>query len=299
MNRQTWARGISEALAAVLWLIPAGHAQDSGESKDIRIGLMRTLFRDMPASQLEVLSLPLKTLMQSQTGMTGELVIVGDAFDLAKKLKENKFQLGFFHGFEFAWARQRNPGLKPLVVVVVHHRQLHAHLVVRKDCPASRCADLKGKVVAIPYDSRQHCHLYLERRCPGNGTDPKKFFGQVTRPGGIEDALDDVIEGTAQAAVVDRHALEQYQQDKPDRSRRLRVLVQSETFPTSVIAYQEGSLDKSTLRRFQERLIGANKTARGRELLRLSRITAFEEMPSDYDQLLKDIARVYPPPARK
>src|SRR5262245_20135138 len=219
------------AAATALLLLPAGRAEE-GDARDIRIGLVRTLFRDTPPSLVQVLSQPLKALMQSQTGMTGELSIAGDAFALSKKLKEHKVQLGVFHGFEFAWARQRNPGLKPLVVVVSHHRELHAHLVVRKDSSASGCGGLKGKVVAIPQGSREHCHLYLERRCPGGGIEPKSFFSEITRPSSSEDALDDVIDGTVQAAIVDRFALDQFQHDKPARSNRLRVLQQSEMFPT-------------------------------------------------------------------
>src|SRR5438874_3259665 len=233
---------------AVLLLLPASRAAE-GDARGIRIGLVRTLFRDTPASLVDVLSQPLKTLMQSQTGMSGELSVTGDAFDLSKKLKEHTVQLGVFHGFEFAWARQRNPGLKALVVVVCHHRQLHAHLVVRKDSPASCCADLKGKSVAIPLGSREHCHLYLQRRCPGAGADPKKFFAEITTPGSTEEALDDVIDGAVQAAIVDRFALDQYQQDKAARCNRLRIPCQSEMFPTGVVAYQEGSLDEATLRR--------------------------------------------------
>ena len=291
-----WA--VAALPAAVLLLLPASRAAE-GNSRGIRIGLVRTLFRDTPASLVDVLSQPLKALMQSQAGMSGELSVAGDAFDLSKKLKENTVQLGVFHGFEFAWARQRNPGLKPLVVVVCHHRQLHAHLIVRKDSPASCCADLKAKSVAIPQGSREHCHLYLQRRCPGAGTDPKRFFSEITTPGSTEEALDDVIDGAVQAAIVDRYALDQYQQDKPARCNRLRVLCQSEMFPTGVVAYQEGSLDDATLRRFHDGMVGAGKTERGRELLKLCRITSFEDVPADYDQLLSDIAKAYPARAAK
>ncbi len=299
MRRLRWVGWTAAALvAAAILLLPAGRAEE-GDVRGIRIGLVRTLFRDTPASLVQVLSQPLKALMQSQTGMTGELSIAGDAFDLSKKLKEHKVQLGVFHGFEFAWARQRNPGLKPLVVVVSHHRQLHAHLIVRKDSAASNCGDLKGKAVAIPQGSREHCHLYLERRCPGSGTDPKSFFSEITKPASSEDALDDVIDGAVQAAIVDRFALDQFQHDKPARCNRLRVLNQSEMFPTGVVAYQAGALDEATLRRFHDGMIGANKTERGKELLKMCRITAFEEVPDDYEQLLDDIAKAYPPRGEK
>ena len=125
MGTIKWATGTGAALTAVLWLTPAWRAKDGGQVKRIRIGLVPTLFRNTPAP-LDVQLQPLKTLIHSQTGITGTLVVGGDAFDLARKLKENKVQLGVFQGFEFAWARQHNPGLRPLVVVISPYPQLHA-----------------------------------------------------------------------------------------------------------------------------------------------------------------------------
>src|SRR5262249_53934916 len=156
------------------------------------------------------------------------------------------------HGFEFAWARQKNPELRPLVIAVCQHRQLHAHLVVQKDSPIAGWADLKGKVLALPRLTREHCHLYLERHCPGAPGDPRKLFSQVSPPPSPEDALADVVDGTAQATIVDRIALDEYQQRKPARANRLRVLQQSEPFPAAVVAFQPGSLDEAALRRFRD-----------------------------------------------
>ncbi len=244
--------------------------------------------------QIGLLARPLKALMESQTGLTGELVLAGDHADLGAQLKDGKVQLGVFHGFEFAWARLKNPGLKPLVIAVSQHRLLHAHLVVRKDSLVHGCCDLKGKVIALPRMSREHCHLYLERRCPG-GADPAGFFSRITHPSSADDALGDVVDGLAQAAIVDQIALDDYQQSRPARANQLRVLHQSEPFPAAVVAYQEGTLDDVTLHRFRDGMIGADKTERGQRLLKMCRITRFEEMPADYTRLLEDIARAYPP----
>ena len=293
------AAAVVLAAALVVVLPPAGAGTRGTPNAPVQIGLVATLFRDAPPSLIQVLSRPLKALMESQTGLTGELVVAGDAFDLAQKLKDQRAQLGVFHGFEFAWARQKNPELRPLVIAVYQHRQLHAHLVVLKDGPISSWADLKGKVLALPYKSREHCHLYLERRCPGGGVDPHKFFAAITTPASAEDALADVVDGLAQAAIVDRVALDQYQEAKPARANKLRLLYQSEAFPAAVVAYQPGVLDEATLRRFRDGLTSAHRTARGKELLNLCGITAFEEVPNDFEQQLVDIARAYPPRAAR
>jgi ABC-type phosphate/phosphonate transport system substrate-binding protein len=280
-------------LAAGL-LVCLSEGRAGSQENSIRIGLVSSIFRDTPSSLVQVVSQPLKTLMRSQTGLSGELQIAGDAFALSGKLKENKVQLGVFHGFEFAWARQKNPGLKPLVIIVSNQPRLYAQLVVKKDCRAGQCGDLKGKVLAIPYGSRGHCYLYLDRRCPGAGKVPAKFFSVISAPSCAEDALDDVVDGVAQAAVIERGALDQFRKDKPERADRLKVLHQSERFPAAVVAYQEGNLDASVLRRFRDGMVNAHRAARGKQLLKLCRISRFEDIPADYDRLLEDIARAYP-----
>ncbi len=289
--------GTSIGVVAAL-LVSCGWARAAEETtaRQVNIGVVDSLFRDTPPSLVGLLSRPLKALMESQTGTTGDMGLAGDAVSLANKLKENKVQLGVFHGYEFAWARQRCPELKPLVIAIAHHRVLHAHLVVAKESKVNSAGDLKGKVIALPAISRGHLHLYLEQRCPAPGVDPKKFFSRVKRSASPEDALDDVIDDVAQAAIVDRQALDQYQQSNPERVRKLRVLAQSEPFPASVIAYYPGSLDESTLKRLKEGLINANSSPRARDLLKMCRITGFEEAPADYEQLLGEILKAYPRP---
>jgi ABC-type phosphate/phosphonate transport system substrate-binding protein len=237
--------------------------------------------------------------MEQSTGITGEMKLTGDHNLLAQQVKDGKIHLAVFHGFEYGWARQLNPDLRPLVIAVSHHKTLHAHLVVRKDSPYECCADLKGKILALPSGSREHCHLYLERRCPGNGIEPKKFFARITKPDDHTDALDDLVEGKVDAVIVDRVGLDDYQKNKRARSERLRVLHQSETFPAAVIVYQTGQLSESVLKKFRDGLVSANKTERGRDLLRLCKITGFDEVPPEYETLLNEIVKAYPPPPAK
>ncbi len=290
--------GGSGAALVLSWMLvmPPGSASAAEDSPDkpIQIGIVNSLFRDTPASLIGILSRPLKTLMEAQTGVSGDLVLSGDAIALAEKLKANKVQLGVFHGFEFGWARQHCPELKPLVIAVAQHRLQHAHLVVLKDGGVNACGDLKGKTIGLPAVSREHLHLYLERRCPALGSDPQKFFARVHRPSDPEEALDDLITGRSEAAIVDRLALDSYQRSKPELAAKLRVLQQSEAFPASVIAYYPGSLDEAMLKRFREGMINATQSQRSKDLLKLCRITSFEDIPPEYEQLLVEIIKAYP-----
>ncbi len=299
-RRRAAGAGLAVLTAAmVLALCPPGRSGEATtRSAPIRIGLINTLFRGTPESLLALVSRPLQALMESQTGMTGNLVSGGDADSLGRQLKENKFQLGVFHGVEFAWARQKYPNLKPLVLAVNHNARLHACVVVRQESDAKGLADLRDKSVALPRLTREHCTLYLERRCQSCGLPLKKYFEKVTTPTDAEDALDDVVDANVQATVVDEVAFQLYQQAKPCRAAKLKVAQQSETFPAAVVVYhQPGPLDEDTLGRFREGLLKAHLNPRGQQLLAMCRITAFEKIPEDYEQMLLEISKAYPPPS--
>lgn len=285
--------GLWLALSAVALTAGSARAEDR-DSNTLQIGLVKSLFRDTPPTLVKVMSRPLKSLMDSQTGYSGELNASGEARELARMMKEGKAHLGVFHGFEFAWAREVNPELKPLVICVHQYPQLHAFLMVRKDGEINNIAALKGKTVGIPQRSREHIHLYLERRCTEGGEPAAKYFGKIAKPATPEDALDDVVDGAAEACLVDRIALEEYERNKPERFAQLHAIASSEAFPAAVIAYQPGSIAEATAQRFREGMIAASNTVRGKELLKLCRITAFQPVPVDYEQQLQVIGKAYP-----
>ena len=285
--------GLTVALSS-----PPAWAAEDGSA--VRIGLIRSLFRDTSEPLMQVIMRPLKSLLETQTGMSGQLVAAGEAGNLAQRLKSGDCHLGIFHGFEFAWARRAIPELKPLLIAVPkEQRYLRAHLVVCAEGSVKSVADLKGKVVALPYMSREHCRLYLERRCVPPDNCPVKFFSRVAIPRDGTDAIDDVIAGTTAAAVIDDGDLESYRKQYPDYFAKVKVLQRSEAFPCAVIAYYPGKLSQTLLDRFRTGMLAAKDSAQGRQMMQLSRITRFEDVPDDFDKTLDDIAKAYPPPSSK
>jgi ABC-type phosphate/phosphonate transport system substrate-binding protein len=296
-RHRRWRLGACFVLGALALAWAAPGAKSGGEPADVvRIGLVKTLFRDVPEPLVQWLSTPFSTLMKAQTGLNGQLVTIKDCFELGGQLHDNKVQLGVFHGIEFAWARERFKDLRPLCIAINKHRHLHAYIVVRGDSPAHAAAELKDKVMALPLRSREHCRLFLESQCDASGMAPAKFFAKIVTPANVESALDDVLRGKTQAAVVDGVALECYKHVKPGCHARLKVLQESELFPAAVVAYRQG-LDKETLDRFKTGMITANQNERGRDLMRMWSLTAFEPIPDDYEEVLANILRIYPAPA--
>jgi ABC-type phosphate/phosphonate transport system substrate-binding protein len=288
--------GLASALA-FCGIVGRAEEKEAAPAGPVQIGMVSSLFRDTPETLVTAMMQPFGALMESQTGLSGKLVVGGDAVHLGKMLAEDKVHLGVFHGVEFAWARQQNPALRPLMIAVNQKRHLYAVVVIRADATLTRFADLKGKTLALPRQTRAHCHLFLERRCQDAGLDPAHFFEELATPANSEDALDDVVDHLVPAAVVDGIALESYQHRKPGRFAKLKVLERSEVFPAAVVAYHPGALSDSTLRRFCEGMLNANKETLGRQFMALWKLTAFEAIPDDYEQTLIEILKAYPPPS--
>ena len=97
--------------------------------------------------------------------------------------------------------------------------------------------------------------------------------------------------------LVDGVALDGYKRRKPGRFAQLKVLLQSATFPAAVIAYRPGSVDEALVKRFRDGLLNAHELPLGRQLMIMWHLTGLEPVPSDYEQTLAEIARVYPQPA--
>ena len=288
----TWAA--AAALATFVSSLPAEEAIPQPDP--VKIGMVSSLFKEVPSSMLRVVMQPFAALMQQQTGLAGEILPAGEYTALSQELAKDKYQLGVFHGVEFAWAKLKHPELQPLMIAINQDRHLRAYLVVRADVDATCLNDLEGTILAIPKGTREHCRLFLDKYCRKCGHDPKDFFAQITTPPNPEDALDKVFDDEVQATIVDGPGLEAYKHRKPGRFEQLQTLLISEKFPAGVVAYHPGALDVDTLRRFREGMQNANKTALGRQLMTLWKLTAFEPVPADYEQTLAEIVVAYPAP---
>lgn len=286
------------SIGLALCIFPASPliAQEAKAPDPVRIGMVSSLFNDVPPALVAFAGGPFKALVKEFTGLNGELKVGGDAFEVGKKLDDKQLDLAVFHGFEFGWARQKYPQLRALTVAVSKHRQVHALLVVRADSDFKSIADLKGKDIGLPRKSKEHCRLFLERDCAGGNV--KGFFNQVVVSRNVDDALDDILRGKLQAVVTDDMSLEDYEDFKPGCFARLKVIKQSEPFPAAVVVYREGALDADTLKHFRDGMISANQSPRGRDMMSLFKMTGFEPVPDDFNHQIAEIIRHYPAPER-
>jgi ABC-type phosphate/phosphonate transport system substrate-binding protein len=258
----------------------------------LRLGVLGGMFRDVPPPLVLAAATPFREVFRKQTGLDADVEVVGDHEDLAAKLQANKVHVGVFHGFEWAWVKDRHPDLIPLAVTVPHRRP-QAVLVVKADSKATP-ADLKGECVAVPLATKAHCHLFLERLAD---TLPAGCCGPRPMPeNGPDDVMNAVIEGKAPAALLDAASLAAYQNNFPGRGKLLRVLTQSDPFPQTVVVYRKDAIAPELAAKIKTGLVRTKDDPNGRAFLFLWKLKGFEEVPPGYDAELQAVAKRYPAP---
>lgn len=274
-----------------------GRPENASVALPVRIGMVRSFFRDAPSSLVDWLPKPFSKLMKDHAGVEGTLEIGGDYSRLASLLDAKKLHLAAFHGFEFAWAKEKVPELEPVVVTVQKHGELRAYVAVLKNSSVASLADLKDKTLAVPMGSKGHCHLFLERSCKSlNAPNPKSFFGSLTRPKSVFAALDELVDEKVDAVLVDSELLQSYKDLKPGSHSWLKVIAKSEAFPSSVLACRKGGLDAATVAKIRAGMTKAHKTVSGRDLMSMFQIAGFAPPPPDFHETLASILQAYPPP---
>jgi ABC-type phosphate/phosphonate transport system substrate-binding protein len=278
--------------AAFVAVTSVAHGDEKADDP-VPIGISRSLFMGTPDRLVLAVMQPFDHLLASQIGRSGKL-IPADPQPLGTLLAENKVQLGIFQGIEFAWAQQRCPDLRPLVIAINQDSHLQAYVVVRADSGVRHLADLGGKDIGMARVSHAHCRLFLNRLLQNVRKDSQP---RLHRSGTAEEILDNVADGTLAGAVVEHVAMKCFHRRKPARCGQLRVIDQSEVFPASVVAYRRGSIDGFSLKRYEECLENTANLTVARQMLTFWNLTSFESVPSDYDAIVANILKVYRPPA--
>lgn len=259
----------------------------------LNIGAMRSLFRDAPEGLISTFTRPLRSIVEGQAGLPGDMKVVHDARTAADQLEKQELQVAIMHSFEYGWARQANPNLRVLVVSSLLQRETRFALVVRRDGPVQTLADLKGCKLAVPIMTKEPAHLFLESKCCGNVA-PAQLFKEITVPGDGEEALSDVVTRTVQVALVDKAHYDAFLRAKPKQLNNLKVLALSENFPPGVLVYREGHLAPAQVSRFRDGLLAAGSNPRTKELLKFIKLGGFELPTDDYESQVEAIIKAYP-----
>lgn len=261
---------------------------------ELRIGLPQPMFKDVPKAMVDAAAKPFQTMIQDKAGVKGSVEVCPNYKVLAEKIANGKIDIGIFHGFEYAWVKD-TPGLVPLVATVPNCGKVQACLVVHVDSKVMDPKELKGACIVVPASSKAHCYMYLERlreKLPPGDCCPAKPAGLTPH-----EALGEVANDRADAALVDISSLLSLQKESPAAFKQLRILTQSELLPSAVVVYRKGALDANTITKVRNGLIDCVKTPIGRVFAMFWQLKGFEDVSPEYHAHVARSLAAYPAPA--
>jgi ABC-type phosphate/phosphonate transport system substrate-binding protein len=293
LRRSTFGCAFLGGFLGMLFTLPDSRA---AKIDVLRIGTCGTISSDKEAKETGAL-MSLKAFVKDETGFANEVFRQKGWQELTDKLAKGELEIGVYQGYEFAWAQEKQPKLKPLALAVNVYRYPVVYVVTRKDGKAENVAAFQGQALAIPSEGARLVRLFVDHEAQAAGKTIDAFFSKVVSAETAEDALDDVVDGNVPAAAVDRAALEAFKRRKPGRFKQLKEVAHSQTMPPPVIAHYGDVLDAATLQRFENGLLGADKKEAGQTVLTLFHLTGFEKAPADFDKILAESRKTYPPPS--
>jgi ABC-type phosphate/phosphonate transport system substrate-binding protein len=283
--------------ALVLMSRTGAASENQPEITVLKIGLVQSLFRNTSAEKILSQAQPLGEIMAAQSGVRLRFSAVGDHEELAKQLQQGDIHLAVMHGVELSWVQKNTKDLQPLVLAINQTIRLKSYVLCRAEDPARLLADLKGKRLAMPARSLYHNYLYLQKALETAGLNPAGYFEEKSTLS-VYGALDSVIDGNADVAVVDGVAWENFCENKNGRSKKLKVVTESTIFPTAALVYKPGTMPEKQEKQLKEALTGLHKKPVGRQMLLLWRLSQFSDVPEEYTELLQEVVKEYPQPPK-
>jgi len=282
------------ALAAIVAILLLPVASRADGKTVYRIGIPRSLFRDLPPALVAFAGQPFSDLVKDQTGLTAEIVQDTEASSVAKAIDEGKLQLGVFQGHEFAWAQAKYPTLQPMVCLIYRPRDFQGIILVRGDSKATNLGDLRGSKLVLASTLKDHARLFLHKRQVDEMKDGK--FGSTAEAASVHEGIHKVQDKEADVTVADFADWNYFQKLYPGPSQTLKVLAKSDVFPPTVLAFKKGNLDEAILKKIREGFLTVHKTAKGAQMMGLIRIEKFDAVPANYEETLNACRKAYPKP---
>ncbi len=282
--------------AGLLAALPTINAQPADQPKPIRISMAKTFFHDQPMVFVELAAYEFKEVMRKATELNGEVTVTYSAAEIADKLEGKQLDFAILYAHEFARAQQKYPDLQPILIAATKQQDKRVHVIVHKDSTAKTFDDLRGKTLDLPAGTKEYCRIYLDKLCIDRAqAGPARFFGTIAKSATYIEALNQVARNEANATIVDSLWLDAYKEVRgPVFAKNLRILQQSEVVPPAVVVYKKGALPQATVDTIRNGLLKAHAGMRGRDLMNLWSIDAFESVPKDYAKSLESMLKEYP-----
>ena len=133
-------------LASVVALTTPAAAQT------LLIGAPPSRFEEMTPGKIKGIEADFPDMVKEFTGFDAKLARRTSVAETVAKLVDGTDQFAVLQGVEYAWMKEKNPQIEPLLTAIYRTARPKAMLLVLQDNSAKSFADLKGKTLGMLYN---------------------------------------------------------------------------------------------------------------------------------------------------
>jgi phosphonate transport system substrate-binding protein len=189
----------------------------------------------------------LSEFMSERLGKPVDVIVPLSASIILEGLASGTVDLAFVSATDMLNARQKESAEILLAGEINGRTHYQSYWLALKEKPYQSIGDLKGKPVA--FASRTSTSGYLvphwalvKKGYLREGAPPEEFFGErnVWYGSGYVSAVEQVLNGTAEAAAVSYYVLDEDRHLRPEQRALLKKIDEQGPVPTHVIAVRSG-----------------------------------------------------------
>jgi ABC-type phosphate/phosphonate transport system substrate-binding protein len=283
--RRVWRLGLLGGGALALWLGAAARGGEAGtpaaKRSEFHLGFSSAAFTAVNENDAKAgIKVWAQTLFRERgLPVDSEPVILRGVEAIAEALRTKRIDAITLNTDEY-WRVGQELCADPFIVVINDGVVTEQYLVlVHRDSPMERLADLKGRSLTFMESSRMSlAPAWLDVVLHENGLPPAEGLARVSRANKLSKVVLPVFFRQADACVVTRRAFETMSELNPQLKQRLKVIATSADFVPTGFCFRRG-YDSPVRDAILGALAGIKNSPAGVQILTLFQSSSLQAQP--------------------
>lgn len=216
---------------------------------------------------------PLFTYLSQKLEVSYEVIIPSSYEDLLNKFQARDIDMAFFGGITFTKAMKQS-GAVPLVMRNIDLNFI-SYLIVHSDSQLNNIEMLSNMRFSFGSPLSTSGHIMPRYYMKALNIIPEEYFSKVQYSGSHTATINDVINKTVDAGVLNSQVFDASTNEKPQLSNELSIIWQSPPFPDYVWAIQPSFGDNFNQKIVDVFMSITKETAIGKKILNNQKADAF------------------------
>jgi len=233
----------------------------------------------------------LREYIERKAGMKIKFTVLPRYGNIIDRFKADKMDGAFFGSFTGAMAIEKL-GVEPIArpVNLDGTSTYKGYIFVRKDSNIKNIADMKGKRLVLVEKATTAGYVFPIAYFKKHGINIDAYFKEHYFAGSHDAAINAVLEGKADIGCAKHSMFDRMERSNPGIKNKLLIIAESPEVPSNGLCVRK-NLSAEVKKRLRDVLLGMDKDAEGREVLKKFEAVRFVSTSKEDYKPVFDIAK--------